>query len=178
MLIRRAIVAIPALPAEPISKLRRRYDPLTALIPPHLTLVFPFESALSPLELQHHVTAAVAGIAPLPLRLAGITGNECEYLFLNVKRGNDALIELHDRLYTGPLSEYRSIEHTFVPHLTIGRLPNLAAFRQALALAATLDVVVETVVAAITIYRVEADGARPVERCIPLAASPGIDGSA
>jgi 2'-5' RNA ligase len=77
MAIRRAIVVFPnfADPAacEQIEGLRRRFDPLAAMIPVHITLVFPFASTLSADELVAHVQAATRGIAPFPVLLQGIT---------------------------------------------------------------------------------------------------------
>src|SRR5690242_2890498 len=86
---------------EGIERVRRTYDPLAEGVPPHITLVFPFASALALEELVAHARAAVGGLRPFPIELREITGHEGEYLFLNVKRGNDALIALHDGLYTG-----------------------------------------------------------------------------
>jgi 2'-5' RNA ligase len=165
---RRAIVAFPALPPEPIGMLRRRYDPLAERVPPHLTLVFPFESALLADVLRRHVADALDDCTPFPVRFAGITGSEGEYLFVNVKRGNDALIALHDRLYSGALREHRSLAHTYLPHLTVGRLADRASFRQALADVSSLKVSVESAVTAVTVYRLEPDGERPVESVVGL----------
>lgn len=107
--------------------------------------------------------AAVAGSGPFPIRLAGITGSEGEYLLLNVKRGNDAIVELHDRLYAGPLRRHLSREHTFTPHVTVGRLSTQAAFRSALDEATALDVDISTVAAAVSVYRDGGNGSRPHE---------------
>ena len=86
-MVRRLIVIVPSLAesaAETIATFRRRFDPLADLVPPHITLVFPFESSLSPDELRAHAQGAVRGVAPFPLRLAGITGSERAYLFLKL----------------------------------------------------------------------------------------------
>jgi 2'-5' RNA ligase len=175
---RRAIVIFPALPEEPIASLRRLYDPLAGSVPPHLTLVFPFESALTGDDLRRHVADCVRDIAPFPVSLAGITGSEGEYLFLNVKRGNDELIALHDRLYTGILSQYRSLAHTYLPHLTVGRLDDTASFQRALANVALLDVPLTTEVTAVTVYRLEPSGSRPVESSVRLGAAESGAGTA
>lgn len=137
-------------------------------MPPHLTLVFPFASDLTTAALEAHVAAAVEGIGPFPVELRGVTGEGDEYLFLNVKRGNDPLIALHDRLYTGPLAPFLSPRHTFVPHLTVGRLERPAAFAVALAQAARLGETFATVVREVAVYRIGADETRAVERVVPL----------
>jgi 2'-5' RNA ligase len=171
---RRAIVAVPALPPEPIGTLRRRYDPLAERVPPHLTLVFPFESALPADVLRRHVAAAVGGCTPFPVQFAGITGSEGEYLFLNVKRGNATLIALHDRLYSGILHAHRSLAHTYLPHITIGRLADHMSFQQALTDVSSLNVSLESTITAATVYRLEPDGERLVESVVRLG--PGETG--
>jgi len=169
---RRAIVSFPELPeASPIFELRRRFDPLAELIPPHITLVFPFDSELTTEQLRDHVHRSVRGLAPFAVRLSQITGSEGEYLFLNVKLGNDAIIALHDRLYTGPLKRHLAVEHTFTPHLTVGRIADPVAFRDALALARTLDVQLDVQIADVSSYLIDAVGSRRIELATPLASS-------
>src|SRR5690349_16746674 len=99
---RRVIVTFP--PSGDVARLailRERFDPLARLVPPHITLVHPFADDISDGELRAHVEDATRGLPAFPVRLSGITGAEGEYVFLNVKQGNDALIELRDRLYAG-----------------------------------------------------------------------------
>jgi N-acetylglutamate synthase-like GNAT family acetyltransferase len=85
---RRAIVIFPGLDdLRPILPFRRRWDPLAERIAPHLTLVFPFADPISAAGLRGHVAGAVRGFEPFPVRLAGVTGSEGEYLLVNVKQG-------------------------------------------------------------------------------------------
>jgi 2'-5' RNA ligase len=164
----RAVVLFPP-PADLVAVLpvRKRFDPLAEVIPAHITLVFPFEDDLVAEALRTHIDSMVQGIGPVSLRLAGITGFEGEYLYLNVKRGNDALIELHDRLYRGPLLRHLSRTHTYVPHLTVGRLPNRYAFEQALG-AAPPELCVETICASVSVYRMSGEAPGTVESEIAL----------
>lgn len=76
-------------------------------------------------------------------------------MFLNVKRGNDQLIALHDRLYTGLLAPYRSLRHTFVPRMTVGRLVDPAAFAAALDAAPALTRTFTLTVEEITLYSID-----------------------
>lgn len=101
-----------------IKAIRAKYDPLADLIPPHVTLVFPFESDVSTEVLSVHLQNSVVGLKPFRLVMTGVTGADGEYLFLNVKVGNDQIIQLHDRLYTGLLKEYLRRSLTYIPHLT------------------------------------------------------------
>lgn len=168
-MVTRALVAFPQIEQiEIIQRLRERYDPLAASIAPHLTLIFPFESALTTNELAEHVSKAVAGFEPFSVRLQGITGQEGEYLFLNVKRGTDQLIELHDRLYSGLLASFLRPELTYRPHLTVGRLPDTASFRAALDEATQVILAFEATVEAVTLYRIEPGLTRPIEHVAQL----------
>jgi 2'-5' RNA ligase len=65
---------------------------------------------------------ALAGFPPFEVALAGVSGADGEYLRYDIKQGNDALIALHDRLYSGPLASYLDITRSYQPHLTLGRI--------------------------------------------------------
>lgn len=168
---RRAIVTYPELEhMECIEGVRRAYDPLAAHIRPHVTLVFPFESALATETLAAHMRETAAGIGPFQVALRKITGHLSEYLFLNVIQGNDTLIALHDQLYTGPLAAFFVPDQTYFPHLTVGRLSALETFEAALAEARRMTGtrVFAGTVRAITIYQIATDGDRAPECQIEL----------
>lgn len=166
----RFIAIFPSFPYfDPILQLRAQFDPLAALVAPHLTLVFPFIGDLTDVDLKKHIETAIEGVPSFPVRLQGITGYGDEYLFLNVKRGNDPLVDLHDRLYTGPLQPYLAREHTFVPHLTVGRLRDRSAFQAALDAASLLTGVFETEVREIAVCTIRDDGSSPADFLVPLA---------
>ena len=166
---RRAIVIFPQFEQTAlIEELRRQFDPLAALVPAHLTLVFPFDSDLPASHLAAHLHHVAHRTPPFDIRLQEITVHEYAYLFLNVKRGNDHLVELHDRLYTGPLAAYRSREQTYLPHLTVGRLDDRPTFRTALHRAQRVTTAFETRVAEMAVYRIDTNGRRTVECVAPL----------
>jgi 2'-5' RNA ligase len=165
----RVLVIFPELEdRSAIDDFRARFDPLAQLIPPHLTLVFPFEADLTTLAIRNHLRQSTMGMGPFPVRLQGVTGSGNEYLFLNVKRGNDQIVELHDRLYTGPLQRYLRRDLTFTPHLTIGRVRDAASWRAALAAAERFTDSWETVVDELAVYTIHPDGTREVELRVPL----------
>src|SRR5258708_670166 len=167
--IRRAIVIFPKLAQrERIQQLRRAYDPLASLIHPHITLVFPFESAISTEDLSWHMSSVAQQFRPFTLSLRGITGQTNEYLFLNVKGGNDQIIALHDQLYTGVLAPYLTAQETYFPHLTVGRLGNTTTFAEALRQAQSMTTSFETEVSEISAYRLEPDGNGRVECNVKL----------
>lgn len=170
----RAIVVFPQFKNSAlIEALRQRYDPLAAMIAPHITLVFPFLSDIAPATLRQHIKQALAETQPFAVRLQEISGHADEYLFLNVKRGNDKLIALHDRLYTGILAPFRAPELTFTPHLTVGRLAEQAAFQAALREARAERAVFETTVRAVAVHAIAEDGGSFTEMAVDLADSNG-----
>ena len=131
---KRAIVLFPKFNnIDSIQAVRERFDPLASFIAPHITLVFPFECELSTHEIGDHVRRAIEGVKRFPVQLSSVTGDFRDgYLFLNVKRGNDVIIDLHDRLYRGVLEQYLFRKVTYCPHVTVGRLEQPTEFDQAL----------------------------------------------
>ena len=131
---KRAIVLFPNFNnIDSIQAVRERFDPLASFIAPHITLVFPFESELSTQEIGDHVRRAIEGVKRFPVQLSSVTGDFRDgYLFLNVKRGNDVIIDLHDRLYSGALEPFLFRKMTYCPHITVGRLEQQTKFDQAL----------------------------------------------
>ena len=131
---KRAIVLFPKFSnSEAIQAVRERFDPLANYIAPHITLVFPFESVLSTEELKAHLSYSLAGMKQFAVSLSGVTGDFRDgYLFLNVKQGNDSIIDLHDRLYSGVLEPFLFRKVTYCPHITVGRVEEPSAFDLAL----------------------------------------------
>lgn len=131
---KRAIILFPDFyNMDMIQEIRGNYDPLVHRIAPHLTLVFPFESDLSTDALQRHCDSSLKGMRSFHILLKGITGDFRDgYIFLNVKEGNDSIIELHDRLYSGVLERFLCRKMTYCPHLTVGNLQNPRDFENAL----------------------------------------------
>lgn len=164
MTIKRAIVVFPLFSQiELIQQLRQAYDPLATVLRPHLTLVFPFESALSTEQLSLHLSSVAQMFHPFQLSMRGITGHTKEYLFLNVKHGNDELIALHDQLYAGILAPYLVLQETYLPHLTVGRISNETTFAKALIQAQSVTASFETEVHEIVVYRLEQENSGSVE---------------
>ena len=103
---------------ELIQNIRKEYDPLYNSISPHITVVFPFINDISDEELQSIVTNSLSSIEPFKLVMNGITANG-DYLFLNVKNGNDEIIKIKDLLYSNLSFEYNN-HYTYIPHITVG----------------------------------------------------------
>lgn len=107
-----------------IDEIRKKYDSLSELVRPHITLVFPFESELSNEQLRGIMEYKLQNIAPFRIKLHGISRQEDRfgnYLFLNVLEGTEQLSQIHDILYSDELEMFdMGIE--YIPHMTIGKL--------------------------------------------------------
>jgi 2'-5' RNA ligase len=110
-----------------IDGIREKYDPLADHVRPHITLVFPFESDLTSIELKEHLAKVLAGICPFRLTMDDIIKIDSfsgMYLFLTVNEGIEDIKKLSSKLYTGILEPYKPEwlnERTFLPHITIGK---------------------------------------------------------
>lgn len=118
---------------EKVQQLRLHYDPLGSKIGPHLTFVFPFESPLTNEAIIGHIAHVLETVQPFEVVFSGVTGDwPSGYLYLNVKKGNDQLIALHDQLYQGLLSPYLWRECHYLPHITVGKTEDYNVFQEVL----------------------------------------------
>lgn len=105
---------------EAIQRVRARFDRLAQKVPPHLTLVFPFESTLATHELAAHLRRATADHEPFAVSL-GQAFHDGGTVHLPVVDGASALRALHERVYSGVLKAFLNTTTPYVPHLTVGR---------------------------------------------------------
>lgn len=114
------VVHFPRIDRSTINAFRRKYDRQYDIIEAHITLVFPLPDAIGRDGLIRHIERILPAFRPFPIRLHGLLRAEDSYLFLMVERGKEGVIELHDRLYGGILTEYLREDIPYKPHLTIG----------------------------------------------------------
>lgn len=137
-MLKRCIMIFPKLEnGQIIDKIREKYDPLANHVEPHITLVFPFNSDIGTKELREHISSVLSEITPFEIILNGITptNNFGKYLFLNIQKGNNEIIELHKRLYTGILQNYYPVwlkGIAFLPHMTVGNFDSKEEFEMAI----------------------------------------------
>jgi 2'-5' RNA ligase len=166
---KRAIHIFPPLhSAEKIQQIRNVYDPLSDKIPPHITLVFPFKSCIPQNAILDHVESVARHTSPFKLTLRDITGSGGEYLFLNVKKGNDFLIQLHDELYKGILAPFRDYHFTYTPHITLGRPVNKGECIRAVERYKDWGEIYHTVVKEIVVEEIGANDVSTVIGRLPL----------
>lgn len=112
---------------------RDQYDPLSALVKPHITLVFPFQSDISNDSLNRYLNEKLMNIRPFEITLHGVSKQLDElgnYLFLNIIEGKEHILEIHEKLYSGVLKEYNKGQ-PYCPHLTLGKLDTIEKLERA-----------------------------------------------
>lgn len=167
---KRAIVLYPKFDGlETIQSMRRKFDPLANYIAPHITLVFPFESTLSTKEVEEHVRAAIKGMTRFSVRLGGFSGDQPDgYLFLRVRQGNDAIIDLHDRLYSGVLQPFLYRKILYCPHMTVGKVVGSEAVEDALVELDEITTIFECEISQVFVENIDSHEKSTIELVIDL----------
>jgi 2'-5' RNA ligase len=107
-----------------IQEFRLKHDPQSQLVPPHVTVVFPFEVELNDDELTRHcqraIKSAIKGVNRIEAKLGPISIEPNGYVFFLLDQGGPEIAEIHNQLYSGPLRD-QFIGTSFKPHITIAR---------------------------------------------------------
>ena len=103
-----------------IQEFRSKHDPQSKLVPPHVTVVFPFDIELSDGELTGRCQSAIKGVNRIEAKLGPISIEPNGYVFFLLEKGGQEVAEIHKQLYSGPLED-QFIGTSFKPHITIAR---------------------------------------------------------
>ncbi len=164
----RAILIIPKIAnVDDIQTVRLSFDPLAEKVPPHVTLVFPFESTLHTDTLMQHVKRIADSTAPFQVSFGIAEAHDDGYVWLPVIQGRETIIHLHDQLYTGILSQLLSQRHLYQPHLTVAHVEE-AHMQAALYAATSLTDTYTAWIDQIIIEEILIDGSTQVENSVPL----------
>jgi 2'-5' RNA ligase len=118
---------------EKIEAIRRKHDPAAPLIAAHLSLVFPFPTSLTRLQLATHVRKVASRWPPIPTTFRRVRVHAGEFVFLMAARGAASITALHDALYSRSLRQYLRPEFGYEPHITVARNAELARLEAACA---------------------------------------------
>lgn len=81
-----------------INDIRSKYDPLAEVLLPHITLVFPFDSALTNEELTLYLKESLRDIHPFKFELEGFSTQQNKFgnfMMIDVVRGIDLIKNIH-----------------------------------------------------------------------------------
>lgn len=170
---KRAIVWFPPLPPDnKIETFRGHHDPLATRIPAHVTLVFPFPTNLTSTQWASHIKRIVGNWPRLPVSFRDIESIQDEFTVLMLRDKSEAVIALHDKLYSGVLKPFLRTEMEYRPHITLGRVtgnPSASTY-EAMHQAATSEVRGEwrAVMKELSIVSIHQDGTITTDKSIPL----------
>ena len=116
---------------EGIEAFRARHDPAAADIPAHLSLVFPFGTAHTQLQVETHVQRVVSRWPPIPLTFRHVRLHANEFVFLMASRGAASVSALHDKLYTRSFAPHLRRDLPYEPHITLARHADFARLETA-----------------------------------------------
>jgi 2'-5' RNA ligase len=107
-----------------IQSIRAEHDAQYEVVGPHFTFVFP-ASRLNQETFVAHARNQARGQAKFSfvLRCAVVVTDTLSahtHVCLVPDGGHRTMVELHDRLYTGPLAAELRLDIPFIPHLTVG----------------------------------------------------------
>ena len=113
---------------EKIQRIRKKYDELYEIIPPHITLAFPFENEISNNEIKVKLKQLLKEVKPFKIKCKGITIKEDKrvgtfYIFLDFVEGKDIIKDINKKIYTEVLN--KQIIENYEPHITLGTTNNI-----------------------------------------------------
>jgi 2'-5' RNA ligase len=102
---------------------RQKFDPQANIIPPHITIVAPFEFSGSLTALYDHLDSIGETHAPIKVTLVGWDADTQAgyHLHLPLVAGQSEFIALRQHLLTGPLYHLAEMSADYRPHITLGR---------------------------------------------------------
>ena len=90
------------------------------------------------------------------------------YIFLNVEKGKEEIIQIHNILYSGNLRSQLDSSRSYVPHLTVGRIKNQEDFLRAISRLPD-DINYEGVINKVYVEQIDAKENSIIEYCHSLA---------
>lgn len=112
-----------------IQKVRNKYDRLSNLVAPHITLAFPFKDEVSDEELILKLSELLKDYAPFQVAFEGVSITDDNYIFLNCIEGTEKIYKLHNEIYEKIIPTHFKKEVKYIPHITLGQADNIEEFK-------------------------------------------------
>ncbi|HRV90924.1 MAG TPA: 2'-5' RNA ligase family protein [Anaerolineae bacterium] len=127
------IAPVPIALATALNPYRQKYDPLASVLPPHISILSPFEFSDPPELLYNHFHNVGETFAPIKVSIAGWdTYRHIDYqIRLPALAGRDILVELRENLLTGPLKYCPGQDKDYSPHIILGKFTEQADLEKA-----------------------------------------------
>lgn len=110
---------------ELIQNIREKYDRLYMLVPPHITLVFPFTDDISNEDLYIKLKELIKDTKKFNVKFKGLSLSDDNFIFLNCVLGSKNIIDLHDKIYNNILPTHLKKNIKYIPHITLGKSNNI-----------------------------------------------------
>lgn len=111
-----------------INKIRNKYDRLSDLVAPHITLAFPFKDEISNEDLVSKLSVLLKNHSPFEVTFKGISLSDDNYILLNCVKGINEILKLHDNIYEKIIPSHFKKSIKYIPHITLGQADDLKAF--------------------------------------------------
>ena len=114
------LVHYPSITREDFFSFTGKYNPFVDLIAPEITFVFPTPSSIGRENLEAHVARVLSNWEPFEVHFQPLKKTFDHWLYLASTEGKEAMIRLHDDLYTGILHAYLRDDLPYDPHIGLG----------------------------------------------------------
>lgn len=115
-----ALVFYPQIQHEGFHSFRHKYEPYSQLLPEHMPFIYPVPETIGRKNLERHIKMVLSTWKPFDVHFCTLNKTWDHWLYLGVREGHGAVVELHDKLYEGILSPYLRKDLPFNPHIGLG----------------------------------------------------------
>lgn len=112
-----------------IQQVRNKYDRLSNLVAPHITLAFPFKDEMSNEQLILKLSELLKEYSQFKVSFKGVSISDDNYIFLNCIEGAEIIYKLHDEIYDKIIPRHFKKKINYIPHITLGQADNIEEFK-------------------------------------------------
>ena len=111
-----------------IQDIREKYDELANIVPPHITIAFPFDSDITNEELDKKLQKIFSEYTEFSITLSGVSYHYDErvgvyYIYLDVTQGRDTIYEISKKVYRELFN--KEVPEKYIPHITLGSVETI-----------------------------------------------------